>query len=77
MEARQTQAVEIAPWERERQRGAAAQAPWPVGGLDRAPGQVPTDAAAAQGTVLTPTPLRPQIAAQSTPDPGIQLLEPG
>src|SRR4029453_3531008 len=75
MEARQSQAVEVAPRERDRQRRAAADAPRPMGGLDRVPGQVPAHAAATQLPVPPPLPLLPQRAAQSTPDPGVQLLE--
>ena len=74
LEARQSQAVEGAPRARDRQRRAAAEAPRPMGGLDRVPGQVPAHAAATQVPVPSPSPWLPPIAAPSTPDPGVQRL---
>jgi hypothetical protein len=75
MEARQSQAVAGAPRERDRQRWAGGEAPRPLGGLDRVPGQVPAHAAATPLPVALPIPWLPQIAAQLTPDPGVQLRE--
>jgi hypothetical protein len=76
MEAWQTQPVEVAPKERDRQRRAAAQTPRPMGGFDRVPGQISAHPTPAQFPVPTPTPLLLQIAAQPTPQPGVQLFEP-
>ena len=75
MAAGQIEHVEVAAGERDRQRWATAHTPWPLGGFDRSPGQVPAHAAATPFPIAAPTPLLPPIAAQSTPDPGIQRLD--
>jgi hypothetical protein len=75
MEMRSSQAIEVAPGERDRQRRAAADAPRPMGRLDRVPGQVPARATATPLPVRSPIPWLPQSAAPSTPAPGVQLPE--
>jgi hypothetical protein len=75
MAAWPSERIAVAPGERDRQRGATAQAPWPMGGLDRIPGQGPAHAAATQCPLPTPTPRLPAITAPPTPDPGVQRLD--
>jgi hypothetical protein len=75
MEARHPEPVEVVAGERDRQRWAAAQTPRPMSGVDRVPGQISAHPTPAQFSVLTPTPLLPQIGAPPTADPGVPLLE--
>jgi hypothetical protein len=56
MEAWQSQAVAGAAREGDRQGRATADAPWPMGGLDRVPGQVPAHPTATQLAIPPPTP---------------------
>jgi hypothetical protein len=75
MEAWQTQAVVGATREGDRQGRATADAPGPLGGRARVPGQIPAHPTATPLAITPPTPLLPQVAAPPTADPGVQRLD--
>jgi hypothetical protein len=71
MEARQAQPVAGAPGARDRQRWAAAQAPRPMRGLARVPGQGPAHPTAMPLAIPPPTPRLAAVAAPPTSAPGV------
>jgi hypothetical protein len=75
MEARHSQGVAGAPRERDRPRRAATDAPRPLGGRARVPGQLPAPAAAPSVPGASPSPWLPPLAAHSPPEPGVPRLD--
>jgi hypothetical protein len=74
MEPRPAEPRHIAPWERDRQRRAAAQTPRPLRGRDRVPGEGLAHPAAPAFAVPPPAPWLPQLATPPPTAPGVRLL---